>query len=153
VSNYTNIYITAEHCGLSLKSYLIQQGAKNGYNIIDLYDVDDPTDDYPTVAKILASKLQSEPEAIGIAMCGSGQGINMCLNRFHFIRSALISSPALAKQARQHGSANVITLGANYITQEEAWNCLLEFLTIEPSLEPRHMRRTAIFSDPNYTEL
>lgn len=153
MSNSPIIYIVAEHCGVELKQYLIQRAAQNRIKIIDLYLVNDPTDDYPTVAKILAKRLRDEPNSVGIAMCGSGQGINMCLNRFYFIRSALIDSTALARQAREHGGANVITFGAKYIKPQEAWNCLELFLSVEPSVEARHLRRTTMFGREDYTKL
>jgi ribose 5-phosphate isomerase B len=147
------IFLVAEHCGKELKKFLIDKASQSGVQIVDLYPVYNPDDDYPTVAKILATKLKTEPKAIGIAMCGSGQGINMCLNRFYFIRSALVTSKDLAKQAREHGASNVITFGTKYIQPEEAWECLQLFLSVEPSQEERHIRRTSMFGTKSYSDL
>ena len=151
------IYIVAEHCGVALKDYLITESAKIGINIIDLYPVNDPSDDYPTIAKILARQLKKDFDnglnSIAIAMCGSGQGINMCLNRFYFIRSALISSQALAVQAREHGNSNVITFGANYIEKSEALSCLISFVRTQPIANSRHSNRVKMFSTQEYTRL
>ena len=151
------VYIVAEHCGVVLKDYLITESAKIGINIVDLYPVNDPSDDYPTIAKILAHQLKKDFDnglnSIAIAMCGSGQGINMCLNRFYFVRSALISSEALAVQAREHGNSNVITFGANYIDNSEALKCLISFVQTQPIANSRHSNRVKMFSNEDYTKL
>ena len=154
---YPTVYIVAEHCGVALKDYLITESAKLGINIIDLYPVNDPSDDYPTIAKILAHQLKKDFDnglnSIAIAMCGSGQGINMCLNRFYFVRSALISSEALAVQAREHGNSNVITFGANYIEKSEALKCLIVFVQTQSIANSRHSNRVKMFSTEEYTRL
>jgi ribose 5-phosphate isomerase B len=147
------IYLVAEHCGQELKKYLISKAKKYGIKVIDLYPIHNPDDDYPMVAKILAKRLEEEKDAIGIAICGSGQGINMSLNRFYFIRSALVTSEELAWQARQHSDANVISLGSSYTKKSKGWKYLRVFLETRANDSERHIRRREQISQQDYTSL
>jgi ribose 5-phosphate isomerase B len=135
------IYIVAEHNGIVLKKFLIQKAKENEIEIIDLYNVVDINDDYPIVAKLLAEKMKEDERSFGIAICGSGQGINMAMNRYPWIRSALPVSVDQAQKTRQHNNANCLSVGAEEIEPELAFEILSAFLKTPNSAEERHLRR------------
>jgi ribose 5-phosphate isomerase B len=135
------IYIVAEHNGITLKKFLIQKAAENGLEIVNLYNIEDSEDDYPVVAKILAEKMKTDEDSFGIAICGSGQGINMAMNRYPWIRSALPVSVEQASQTRKHNNANCLSFGAGEIEPELAFEILKTFVETANSKEERHVRR------------
>ena len=132
------IYICAEHCGINLKKYLIQNST---LPIIDLYEVEDQDDDYPDVAKIMAQKLMNEPDSFGIVICGSGQGIAMAINRSNFVRCAVPRNEQEAMTTRDHNNANCISFGAQNIDKNEAIKIILAFVNTPFSSLERHGRR------------
>lgn len=134
-------YIVAEHNGIALKNYLIKQAKEHELEIVDLYNVVDSNDDYPVVAKILADKLKDETDAFGVAICGSGQGINIAMNRYSWVRSALPFSVYQAKKTRLHNDANCLSLGADEIDFELAFEMLRIFVAAPSPTEERHLRR------------
>jgi ribose 5-phosphate isomerase B len=135
------IYIVAEHNGIALKKFLIQKASENGIEITDLYDIEDYADDYPVVARLLAEKMKADDISFGIAICGSGQGINIAMNRYPWIRSALPVSVEQAKRTRQHNNANCLSIGAEEIEFELAFEMLKVFIETTNLKEERHLRR------------
>jgi ribose 5-phosphate isomerase B len=135
------IYIVAEHNGIALKKFLIQKANENGIEITDLYDIEDFADDYPVVARLLAEKMKGDDNSFGIAICGSGQGINIAMNRYPWIRSALPVSIEQAKRTRQHNNANCLSIGAEEIESELAFEMLKVFIETPNLTEERHLRR------------
>ena len=134
------IAIGADHAGYQLKERIkiILEG--KGVKIIDFGTNSEESCDYPDIAHPLARSIENKETSIGIAICGSGNGINMSLNKHKKIRSALCWSSELARLARQHNDANVIALPARFISEEEAVNCVNAFL--ETTFEGgRHARR------------
>lgn len=135
------IYIVAEHNGVELKKYLIQKATKAGMELVDLYDVDDKDDDYPVVAKILATKMKENKGSFGVAICGSGQGINMAMNRYPWVRAALPVTVIQSQKTRQHNDANCLSLGAGETNPEIAFEMLKVFVKTLTPTEERHLRR------------
>ena len=76
--------------------------------------------DYPDFAHPAAEAVENGECAFGIAMCGSGNGISMTLNKHQGIRAALCWTPELARLAKEHNDANILSLPARFITREEA---------------------------------
>jgi ribose 5-phosphate isomerase B len=140
------IYIVAEHNGIALKNFLIQKSKENGIEIIDLYEREDSEDDYPIVAKILAEKMKKEEGSFGIAICGSGQGINMAMNRYPWIRSSLPVSVHQAQKTREHNNSNCLSIGAKELESELAFEMLKAFILAPNSTEERHIRRVVQLS-------
>ena len=96
--------------------------------------------DYPDVAHPLAESVEKGEVSQGIALCGSGNGISMTLNKHQGIRAALCWNEELAALARQHNDANVLSLPARFISVELAKRIVEKFL--ESSFEGgRHLRR------------
>jgi ribose 5-phosphate isomerase B len=131
------LYIISDHAGVELKKFILETHP----NIIDLSPVNYPTDDFPDFARTLAKKLLNEPDSMGIAVCGSGEGICMALNRNKHIRAGLIFYVEQIKNLRLHNDANVICLSQDYTKQELIKDIIEQFVTVEPSKEEKYLRR------------
>jgi ribose 5-phosphate isomerase B len=109
------IYIGADHQGFELKQKLAEYLSKNGYEIVDEGSQQpDQTDDFTEFAgRVVTAMLASgDPEAKGILICGSGQGMCMAANRFKGIRASLVWDEFEAKSARNDDDSNVLCLPA-----------------------------------------
>jgi len=133
--------LAADHAGFELKeqlkTYLTQE---KGYEVKDFGTYSAESSDYPDYAHPLARSIIKGEFELGISVCGSGNGINMTLNKHKGIRSALCWKPAIAKLAREHNNANVCALPGRFINFDEAKDIVDIFLkaTFEGG---RHQRR------------
>ena len=134
------IYFVSDHAGLSLRQSLFMHVEATGHDTFDLGPAENSSVDYPDFAVKLASALLEDCQAFGVAICGSGIGISIALNRFSWVRAALVSQPTVAALSRQHNNANVLVLGERLIDSDVAKQCVDHFLS---SLfeEGRHQRR------------
>ncbi|MCH2038238.1 MAG: ribose 5-phosphate isomerase B [Rickettsiales bacterium] len=116
------IVVASDHAGVELKSYLIEQLERQGYQVENCGTDSTDSVDYPDFAKLASDKIRSLPndKPCGILICGSGVGISIAANRDSHIRAALCYNDEIAKLARQHNNANVIVLGARFMSHEEA---------------------------------
>ncbi len=122
------IGMAADHAGYELKEALKQMLTSMGYTIRDFGT-------HP-----LAEAVENHSVDFGIAMCGSGNGISMTLNKHQGIRAALCWKPELGSLAKQHNNANILTLPARFITEPEAEEIVKAY--ISASFEGgRHQRR------------
>ena len=113
---------------------------EKGYEVKDFGTHSPESMDYPDVAHPLAESIESGEVSQGIALCGSGNGISMTLNKHQGVRAALCWNEELAALARQHNDANVLSLPARFISVELAKRIVEKFL--ESSFEGgRHLRR------------
>ena len=112
---------------------------------------DESSVDYPDYGYKLATAVADGTAERGIALCGSGIGISIAVNRNPAARAALVSEPLSARLAREHNDANVIAMGARLIGIEMAKACLDAFLTTEFGGD-RHQRRVDKLSNPNTTK-
>jgi ribose 5-phosphate isomerase B len=136
------IYISSDHRGFELKKFLVEELEKEDIHIEDLGPKDiNPEDDYPDYAKIVAEKIQENPENMGIVICANGVGISIAANKFDGVRAALSWNPVHAASTRNDDGANVLALPADYITKEEALITVQRWLTTNFSGEERHIRR------------
>ena len=103
--------------------------------------------DYPDYGYALTRAIERGDADVGVALCGSGIGISIAVNRNPAARCALVSEPLSAALARQHNDANVIALGARLIGTEMAKACVAAFLDT-PFLGDRHQRRVEKLSHP-----
>lgn len=141
------IFITSDHAGFWLKTALVQYLKEKGFDVMDFGpDTDALSVDYPLFAQKLCTALKAEPAAKGIAICGSGIGMSIAVNRFSFIRGALVYTPEAAKLSRQHNNANVLCLGARMTDFEQAKTLVDTFLTT-PFDGGRHERRVLELGD------
>lgn len=126
-----NIGIASDHAGYELKELLKIELSAMGYTVED-FGTDSPESmDYPDVAHPLANAVESGKLPQGIAICGSGNGISMTVNKHAGIRAALCWTPELAKLARNHNDANILSLPARFISADTAKEILAAFLTSE----------------------
>jgi ribose 5-phosphate isomerase B len=133
------IYIAADHAGYLLKQEIINNFAD--YQIVDLgCDSADNAVDYPDYANLLASKLETDEAALGVVICGTGVGVSIAANRYKHIRAALSHNEEIAKLSREHNDANVLALGARFLSSEVAIKIVKKFLNSE-FLGGRHKMR------------
>lgn len=135
------IAIASDHAGFELKDYICDKLLKSPQiQIKDLGTDSKDSVDYPEFGNILADFITNNPNYYGIAVCGSGVGISIALNRHKKIRCALCHNEQYAELARKHNDANVIALGARMITKEQAINCIEKFINTDFE-NGRHLRR------------
>jgi ribose 5-phosphate isomerase B len=127
----TIIPIGADHAGFELKAKLIEHLTLKGYEIKDFgcYSLD--SIDYPDFGHPVAQMVEENEGMLGVLICGSGNGISMTANKHQGVRSALCWKKELAELARQHNNANIITLPARFITEEEGVEMVDIFLSTE----------------------
>lgn len=116
------IGVASDHAGYDLKlkvtEYLNQKGV---CRVVDFGCESSESCDYADYAHPLALAVEAHRVDFGIAICGSGNGITMTLNKHQHIRAALCWLPELGALARQHNNANVLSLPARYLTTEEVF--------------------------------
>ena len=122
------IGFACDHAGFELKNYLIEDLKSQNYEIEDFGTYSTESCDYPDFAHKLAEAVENEICNIGIAICGSGNGISMTLNKHQKIRAALCWTEEIAKLARLHNDANICSLPARFISNDEALSIINTFL-------------------------
>ena len=106
----------------------------------------DPQDDYPVFVLRAAEAVAADPDSLGVVLGGSGNGEQMAANKVRGIRAALCYDEELARLAREHNNAQVISIGARMQAVEEAKAMVRTFLATPFSGEPRHQRRIDMVS-------
>ncbi len=134
------IGIASDHAGFDMKESLKEFLKKLDYKIID-YGTNSPESmDYPDVAHPLAQAVEEGSVNLGIALCGSGNGISMTLNKHKGVRAALCWNQELAQLARNHNNANILSLPARFIDTSLAIDIVKTFLNSDFE-GGRHLRR------------
>lgn len=141
------IAIVSDHAAFDLKTALAQHLRSGGHEVVDLGPPSSDSVDYPLFGYKLADAIASGAADIGVALCGSGIGISIAVNRNPACRCALVSEPLSASLARQHNNANVIAMGARLVGPEMAKACLDAFIATA-FLGDRHQRRVDQLSNP-----
>lgn len=134
------IGITNDHRGLVLKQTLTNYLEKKGYNIIDYGTDSDDSVDYPDYAFKLGKSLQTKDIDLGIAICGTGIGMDIALNKVKGIRCAKASNEEEAILARSHNDANALALTAK-ISSDMAKDIVDKFINTNFSNDKRHIER------------
>ena len=114
------IGLASDHAGYALKQHVKEYLTQKGIAYHDYGTYTEDSCDYPDFAHALARGIEAGECGKGIAICGSGEGINMTLNKHQCIRAALCWMPEIAHLARQHNDANVLVMPGRFITNEEA---------------------------------
>lgn len=146
-----HIAIASDHAAIELKAQLVEHMRAAGHVVIDLGPANGESVDYPDYGYKLAEAIASGAAARGVALCGSGIGISISVNRNPACRCALVSDGLSARLAREHNDANVIAMGARLIGIETAKDCLEQFLAT-PFAGGRHQRRVDKLSNPVFTK-
>lgn len=135
-----NIAIGGDHAGFELKKKVVKTLEDAGHHVKDFGPFNDDSVDYPDYIHPLSTSVHSGEFELGIAICGSGNGVSMVANKHEGIRAALCWTPELAKLARGHNDANVLSLPARFISEDVALEIVEAFLS-ESFEGGRHQRR------------
>jgi len=125
------IAIASDHAAFAMKAELVEWLRGEGRDVLDLGPSDDARVDYPDFGYVLAEAVASGKAERGIALCGSGIGISIAVNRHPGLRCALVSEPLSAALAREHNDANALAMGARLIGIEQAKACIAAFLATD----------------------
>ncbi|MCR2833952.1 ribose 5-phosphate isomerase B [Parerythrobacter lacustris] len=142
------IAIASDHAAIALKAELREWLIEQGHEVADLGPETPDSVDYPDYGYRLASVVADGTAERGIALCGSGIGISISVNRHPELRCALVSEPLSAALAREHNDANCIALGARLTGSDMAKACVTAFLETEFA-GGRHQRRVDKLSNPS----
>ena len=134
------IALAADHAGYELKECIKHYLTDRGFEVIDFGTNSAESVDYPDFAHKLGDAIDKDEVLRGIAICGTGNGISMALNKHQKVRCALSWNKEIAALGRQHNNANVVALPARFITEEEAMQVVQTFLDT-PFEGGRHERR------------
>jgi ribose 5-phosphate isomerase B len=143
------IAIASDHAAFALKAQLCAWLRDDGHVVEDLGPTDETSVDYPDFGYKLAEPIGDGRAECGIALCGSGIGISIAVNRHPAVRCALVSEPLSAALAREHNDANVLALGARLTGIDMAKACVTAFLDT-PFAGGRHQRRVDKLSAPTF---
>ena len=125
------LLISCDHGGYELKSYLINKLKEIGIQIKDFGTYSEDSVDYPDLIHPIAKIVNEGDNETAIIICGSGNGAQMTANKYENVRAALCWNSELAKLARLHNDANVLSLPGRFIDFEEAWKAVQIFLDTE----------------------
>lgn len=158
------VFFAADHAGFALKHALIEHVQALGYEVEDIGAFSlDREDDYPEYVTACAERVARDEQSLGIIIGGSGQGEAMCANRVSGARAAVFYGPMrvtesldieggrsedgydLVRLARRHNNANMLSIGARFVSGKEAAEAVRIFLETPFSQSPRHIRRLAKF--------
>ncbi|AOH82819.1 ribose-5-phosphate isomerase [Sphingomonas panacis] len=123
-----HIAFASDHAAVDLKAALIAWARAAGHAVVDLGPETADRVDYPDYGYKLAAHVAAGEADFGVALCGSGIGISIAVNRNPACRCALVSDPYAAALAREHNDANVIAMGARLTGPDMAQACLESFL-------------------------
>lgn len=141
------IAIDSDHAAVDLKADLREWLMEQGHEVADLGPETADSVDYPDYGYDLAAVIAEGTAEYGVALCGSGIGIAIAVNRNPAVRCALVSEPLSAELARTHNDANVIAMGARLTGPDMAKACVTAFLTAR-FLGGRHQRRVDKLGNP-----
>ena len=141
------IAIASDHAALALKAELRDWLVEQGHEVADLGPDSDASVDYPDYGYKLAAHVAAGSAERGVALCGTGIGISIAVNRNPAVRCARVDEPLSAQLSRDHNDANIIAMGARLIGLEMAKACLEAFLST-PFGGDRHIRRVDKLSNP-----
>ncbi len=142
------IAIASDHAAFDLKAELREYLIELGHEVADLGPETADRVDYPDFGYRLAAVVADGTAERGVALCGSGIGISIAVNREPKCRCALVSEPLSATLAREHNDANVIAMGARLTGGDMAKACLDAFLST-PFGDGRHAGRVDKLSNPS----
>ncbi|MBN9787464.1 ribose 5-phosphate isomerase B [Pseudonocardia sp. TMWB2A] len=142
------IALASDHAAVDLKAALVNYLKDAGHDVIDLGPQTTESVDYPDYGFKLAKAVADGEAERGVALCGSGIGISIAVNRNPACRCALVSEPLSAKLAREHNDANVLAMGARLTGVDMAKACVDAFLKTDFGGD-RHARRVGKLSNPS----
>jgi ribose 5-phosphate isomerase B len=146
-----NIALGSDHAGFVLKNLLADWLAEKGFQINDCGTFSQASCDYPDYARCVARAVSTQQAHYGILVCGSGIGVSIVANKVRRVRAALVQNVEQAMLARQHNDANVLCLGARFLTVDQAKEILEAWLAT--AFEGgRHAKRVDKIEEPRAGE-
>ncbi|MDR0803645.1 MAG: RpiB/LacA/LacB family sugar-phosphate isomerase [Rickettsiales bacterium] len=141
------VYISADHRGVALKLYLTEMLNALGYRVVNL-GIDNPNEmaDFPVITKLVTDAMLADADSRGIIVCGTGAGVQIAANRFRHIRASRCERPQQALDDRNHDDINVLTLSADDLDLEIAFQCAETFLEAPFDNAERRVRRLEMIS-------
>lgn len=143
------IAIASDHAAFALKSALAAWLSDEGHEVLDLGPASDARVDYSDYGYRLSAAVAGGEAERGIALCGSGVGISIAVNRHPAVRCALVGEPLSATLAREHNDANVLALGARLTGEDMARACVAAFLATDFA-GGRHAARVDKLAAPTF---
>ncbi len=140
----TKVYIGTDHAGFELKNNLVVFLRELGHEVEDMgAHAYEALDDYPDLVRPVAEAVSRDNESCGIILGGSGQGEAMCANRIKGVRAAVYYGGPfdIAMLSREHNNANILSLGARFIDEDEAEGVVRAWLETPFGGEEKHLRR------------
>ena len=134
------IGLASDHAGFALKEHVKEYLKEKGLEYEDFGTYSEESCDYPDFGHALGRAIEAGTVYPGIAVCGSGEGISITLNKHQGVRAGLCWKPEIAHLIRQHNDANVLVMPGRFISNEEADAIMDEFLTTDFE-GGRHQRR------------
>ena len=134
------IAIGNDHAGTELKLQILRYLEENNHTVINVGTDTDESVDYPDFAHQVGKMVNDNETEMGVVICGSGNGVNITVNKYPGVRSALCWTTEIAALARQHNNANVIAIPARFVSNTLALKMVKVFF--ETDFEGgRHSRR------------
>ncbi len=134
------IPIACDHAGYELKQHVIKYLTDNQYDVKDYGTFSPESVDYPDMVHPLGKDINDGVFERGIVICGTGNGVQMTVNKYPNVRCALCWIPEIAALARQHNNANILAMPARFIATETAIDIVKTFLNTDFE-GGRHLRR------------
>lgn len=125
------IGFASDHAGFEYKSKLVKYIEKKGYEVVDFGTCSEDSCDYPDFAHALGNAMDNKEVDLGIALCGSANGITMTLNKHQSVRAAICWKSEIARLAKAHNNANICTMPARFISYQMATRIVNTWLNTE----------------------
>jgi len=142
------VHLGSDHAGFDVKQDLATALAERGHDVVDhgpyAYDA---LDDYPPFCLATGEAVAADPGSLGVVLGGSGNGEQMAANKVDGIRAALVWSSDIARLAREHNDANVMSVGARMHPMADVLAFVETFLSTPFSGDERHLRRIGQLTD------
>ncbi len=134
------IGVASDHAGYEYKNRLAELLTKKGYDVADYGTYSEVSCDYPDYAHALAEAIERKEVDLGIALCGTGNGMAITLNKHKGVRAGLAWNSEIGRLVKAHNDANVLVLPARFISYQMATRIVNTWLST-PVEEGRHQRR------------
>lgn len=134
------IGLASDHAGYALKQHVKQYLKSKGWEYEDFGCLSEESCDYPDYAHALGKAVDEGVISKGIAICGTGEGMVMTLNKHSKVRAALCWSPEIAHMTRLHNDSNILVMPGRYIDEKQADSIMDEYFSTEFE-GGRHVRR------------
>lgn len=140
IDDNTVIGLASDHAGFALKQFVKKYLQQRGYKYEDFGCTSEESCDYPDFAHALGTAVDKGLLYAGVAICGTGEGMSMSLNKHKNVRAALCWTSEIAHMTRLHNDANVLVMPGRYINERQAEAIMNEFFSTQFE-GGRHIRR------------